>query len=231
MDKYGVQIRIAGDPVFSWWIRHLFDNHNRIIGKLKSKYWFRKQNFSVNIPNSVQEAKAFVEDNGNTLWWDAICKEMKNIRPDFQVWEKDISELPPGYQNITCHMIFDVNMGNTFRRKVLFVSDEHKTKTPASMTYSSVVSRCLVRIALKIAALNELYVLACYIQNTYLTVDCRERVWVVSGPKFGSEAGKNMMEEFNIRNKKIEPPGIYLGDTLAKMQLYSVKVTYINQLG
>ena len=58
----------------------------------------------------MQEAKAFDEGKGNTLWWDAVCKELKNIRPDFEVWEKDISELPPGYQKITCHMIFDVNM-------------------------------------------------------------------------------------------------------------------------
>ena len=52
-------------------------------------------------PESVQEAKAFDEDNGNTLSWDAICKEMKKIRPDFEVWEKKISEFLPGYQNIT----------------------------------------------------------------------------------------------------------------------------------
>ena len=42
--------------------------------------------FGVNIPKSVQEAKAFDEDNGNTLWWDAICKEMNNIRTDSEIW-------------------------------------------------------------------------------------------------------------------------------------------------
>ena len=61
---------------------------------------------------------------------------MKNIRPTFEVWEKDISEFPPGYQNITCHMIFAVKMGENFRRKVIFVADGHKTKTPAAMNYS-----------------------------------------------------------------------------------------------
>ena len=49
------------------------------------------------------------------------------------------------------------------------------------------------RIALKIAALNDLDVLACDIHNAYLTVDCRERVWVVAGPEFESEAGNNML--------------------------------------
>ena len=86
---------------------------------------------------------------------------MNNIRPDFEVWEKDILVLPPGYQNITCHMIFDVKMGNKFRRKPRFVADGKSTKTPAAMTYSSLVSRDSVWIALKIAALNYLDVLAC----------------------------------------------------------------------
>jgi hypothetical protein len=95
----------------------------------------------VKIPKSVEEAKRFDEENGDTLWWDAICKEMKNVRPAFEVWEKLISELPPGYQKITGHMIFDVKMGENFRRKARFMADGHKTQTPAAMCYSSVVSR------------------------------------------------------------------------------------------
>ena len=111
---------------------------------------------------------------------------MKNIRPAFEVWEKDISELAPGYQNITFHMIFDVNMVKNFRRKARFVADGNNTKTPASITYSSVVSRDSVRIALTISELNDLDVLAYDIQNAYLTADCIERVWVIAGPEFGS---------------------------------------------
>jgi hypothetical protein len=50
-----------------------------------------------------------------------------------------------------------------------------------------------VRIALTIAALNDLDILACDIQNAYLTTDCREKVWIIAGPEFGSEAGTNML--------------------------------------
>ena len=77
-------------------------------------------------------------------------------------------------------MIFYVNTRENFIRKAQFVSDGHKTKTPAEMTYSSLVSKDLVVITLTIAALDNLDVLACDIQNTYLTADCRERVWVVN---------------------------------------------------
>ena len=90
-------------------------------------------------------------------------------------------------------MVFDVKMGEHFRRKAQFVVDGNKAKTPAVITYSSVVSRDSVRIALTIAALNGLDVLACDIQNAYRTLNCREQIWVVAGPEFGSEAGKNML--------------------------------------
>ena len=56
-------------------------------------------------------------------------------------------------------MIFYANMGEKFRRKAWFVADGHKTKNPVAMAYSSVVSRDLVKIALKIASLNDLDVL------------------------------------------------------------------------
>ena len=49
------------------------------------------------------------------------------------------------------------------------------------------MSRDSVRIALTIAALNDLQVMACDIQNAYLTADCREMTWTRAGPEFGSE--------------------------------------------
>ena len=50
-----------------------------------------------------------------------------------------------------------------------------------------------MRIALLIASLNDLELLACDIQNAYLTADCRERIYTIAGPEFGSEAGSVMV--------------------------------------
>ena len=61
-------------------------------------------------------------------------------------------------------MIFDIKLGENFRRKARIVGGRHKTATSASITYSSVVSIDSVRIALTIAALNDLDILACDIQ-------------------------------------------------------------------
>lgn len=108
------------------------------------------------------------------------------MMPAFKFLE-DEEEVPIGYQSIKCHMIFDVKMDLT--RKARFVAGGHTTETPASMTYSSVVSRESVRIAFTIAALNDLDILMADIGNAYLNADCREKIWMFAGPEFGSRQG------------------------------------------
>ena len=90
-------------------------------------------------------------------------------------------------------MIFDIKMGENFRRKARMVAGGHMTETPATITYSSVVSRDSVRIAFLYAALNDLKVFACDIQNAYLTAKCREKIWCRAGPEFGNQEGKIMI--------------------------------------
>jgi Reverse transcriptase (RNA-dependent DNA polymerase) len=97
----------------------------------------------------------------------------------------------PGYQEIKCHMIFDVKIDLT--RKARFVAGGHTTETPASITYSSVVSRDSIRIAFLLAALNGLQILSVDIGNAYLNADCREKIWTIAGPEFGSDQGRPML--------------------------------------
>jgi hypothetical protein len=127
-------------------------------------------------------------ENGNTLSQEAIKKELDAIRVAYRILGPD-EEVPPGYQQITCHMIFTVKMEN-FRRKARYVADGHKMEAPAVLTYASVVSRETVRIALTIAALNDLEVRGADIENAYITAPNRERVWTLLGPEWGPDAGK-----------------------------------------
>ena len=105
---------------------------------------------------------------------------MKNVRPAFEVFEGREDDIPKDYQFI-------------FRRKARLVAGGHMTDTPNTLTYSSVVSHDSVHIALTIVALNELNVMACDIQNAYLTANCREKIWTHAGPEFGSESGSIMI--------------------------------------
>ena len=98
---------------------------------------------------------------------------MKNVRTGFEVWEKRKEVVPIGYQEIKFHMISDINLGENFRRKARLVGGGHKTATLASITYSSVVSSDSVKIALIIAALNNMDILARDIQISYLNAKCR----------------------------------------------------------
>ena len=191
--EYAVSSRISEEPAFAWWSSSVLKKCNRIIAKTKSKYWLRSHKFGIEIPKTVLQARQIDAKCGNTLWWDAVCKEMKNVRPAFEVFEGDEHQLPSGFQEIKCHMIFDVKIGENFRRKARLVAGGHTTDAPATLTYSSVVSRDSVRIALTIAALNGLEVMACDIQNAYLTADCRVKIWTRAGPEFGSESGTIML--------------------------------------
>ena len=123
---------------------------------------------------------------------------MNNVRPAFEVFEKRKEDIPIGYQQIKCHMIFDIKLGENFRRKERLVGGGHTTTAPASITYSPVVSRDSARIALTIAALNDLDILACYTQSSYLTEVCREKIWTRAGPEFGSEEGTIMVVKMAI---------------------------------
>jgi hypothetical protein len=116
---------------------------------------------------------------------------MKNIRIAFKILNGE-EAVPPTYQKITCHVIFDVKMED-FRRKARFVAGGHTTDTPHAMTYASGVSRESVRIAQTLAALNDLEVKMADIENAYLTAPITEQVWCILGPEFGEDAGKKAL--------------------------------------
>ncbi len=93
--------------------------------------------------------------------------------------------------DLTLHMVFDVKMD--FTRKARLVAGGHLTDPPASITYSSVVSRDSVRIMFLVAAVNDLQVLAADIGNAYLNAPNRERVYAIAGKEFGSRAGQRVL--------------------------------------
>ena len=102
-------------------------------------------------------------------------------------------KVKPGYKFCGTHMIFDIKMDGKFTRKARLVADGHTTDAPSSITYSSVVSRESVRLALLLASLNNLDIAACGIGNAYLNAECREKLWTMAGPEFGSDNGSVMI--------------------------------------
>jgi hypothetical protein len=116
---------------------------------------------------------------------------MNNVRIAFKIINGEESA-PPTYQEIRCHMIFNVKMED-FRRNARFVADGHTTDTPHAMTYAIVVSRESMRFARTLAALNDFDVKMADIENAYLTAPITEKVWTVLGPEFGDDAGNRAL--------------------------------------
>jgi len=193
--EYAVANGIADEPAFKWWVHKVLRRKERIINKVKNKYWRTTHKFGIEVPKPVKEAYEIDRSTGTSHWTKAIEKEMRNVRVAFEKLDNvsqdqmRTGKIKPGYSYCSTHMIFDIKMERSFTRKAKLVADGHKTKPPASITYSIVVSRDSVRIALTIACLNSLHVSACDIGNAYLNATCREKLWTVAGPEFGSDKG------------------------------------------
>ena len=111
---------------------------------------------------------------------------MKNVMPAFEL--RDDDKMPIGYKEIGCHMIFDVNMYLTRKRRL--VARGNNNDPPNDSTYASLVSRDRVCIAFTVAELNGLDVIFADVHNAYLNSPTSEKNWAKAGLEFGSNAGQ-----------------------------------------
>ena len=186
--EFAVAHDIHDEAAFAWWVPYVLAKRNRIISAVNRRYHKRTHKYGIEVPKTFDDCVRIDQENGNTLWQDAVRQEMAKVRIAFRTLDKD-EAVPPTYQQIRGHLIFDVKMED-FRRKARYVAGGHMTEAPATITYASVVSRESVRIALTLAALNDLEVKTADIENAYLTAPVAEKIWCVLGPEFGADAGK-----------------------------------------
>ena len=141
--------------------------HNRFISKLKGKYWRTTHKFGIRLPKYKKEALEIDRITGTYFWRKVVNKEMSKVKV---AWILDETFTPEevrsqktnkytDFQEIGCHLIFDVKMN--FTRKSRFVAGGHTTELPSGITYSSIVSRDSVLLALMIAALNFIDIMSC----------------------------------------------------------------------
>jgi hypothetical protein len=127
-----------------------------ITAKVKSKYKQRTHKFGIRIPKSIKEALRVDAENENSLSWVVIVPEMSNVRVAFENCNGELTEhgKPKGYKFVSTHiLVFDVMIGENYRRTARLLADGHKTDATLTITYYSSV-RDSVRIALTIAALK-----------------------------------------------------------------------------
>ena len=90
--EYSKLANISEEPAFAWWVDHFQKKRDRYIKRVKSKYWQRTHKYGIRIPKSMKEAKEIDDENGNTLWMDAIRLEMKNILVAFTQYDGDLNK-------------------------------------------------------------------------------------------------------------------------------------------
>jgi hypothetical protein len=190
-DSYPVQVAdyalangLTQEPAFRWWAPFVLKKRERILKKVKTKYWSATHKYGLELLKSVAQALA-IDRTGTDFWRLAIEKEIQNIFPAFSFLENDETQVPPGYQFVETYFVFDVKTDLT--RKARLVARGSMTEATKEDTFASVVSRDTVRLFFLLAALNDLDVLSCDIQNAYLAAPNKEKVWTKFSDQLGPE--------------------------------------------
>ena len=75
--EYALANGIEEEPAFKWWARKVLRHRDRIISKLKSKYWHTSHKFGIRIPKTVDEAYRIDQQTGTDYWTKAIEKKRR----------------------------------------------------------------------------------------------------------------------------------------------------------
>ena len=93
--------------------------------------------YGIEIPKTVNHALEIDQEAGTDFWRKTLQLEMSKILPAVKVLDKNEAKLV-GYQQIPCHMVFNVKMD--FTQKARYIAGGHKTVYPETPTYAGVVT-------------------------------------------------------------------------------------------
>jgi hypothetical protein len=193
--NFAMTRNIADEAAFAWWVPFTLCQRDKIVAAVTSCAKSTVHKYGIKVPSTLQQACSLDDENGNTLWNDAIQLEMANVRGAFEILEPD-QAIPIGWTSSSGHIVFDVKMD--FTRKARWVKDGHRTPEPDNSTYAGVISRESVRIALTYAALNSIDVLAADIKNAYLQAPSSEKHYIVCGSEFGLEFAVSELQLYEV---------------------------------
>ena len=109
--------------LFKWQVEHMLKKRNRIVASIRkwqTRYLKKIHKFGIELPKTAEQAYALDAKNGNTLWVDALYKELENVRVAFNVLP-DENKAPTDHQFLHHHMAFNMKMKD-FKHKARFVT-------------------------------------------------------------------------------------------------------------
>jgi hypothetical protein len=182
--EYTMARNIGEKPAFAWWAPYVLRKRDVIISAVNSRVCKTSHKYGIEVPSSVRHSIEIDRKNKDTLWQNALAKEMGNVCVAFEILGPN-AKAPPGWHKASGHIIFDLKMD--FTRKACWVKDGHKTPNSTTSSFAGVVLRDSIRIALTHAALLHLPVIGADIRNAYLQAPSSEKHFIVCGPEFGIE--------------------------------------------
>ena len=147
--------------------------------------------FGVRLPRNYAEALRLDQENGSTLWADAVTTELDQIRDYDTIRDMGIGvPIDADHHKINVRLVFDVKASG--KRKGRLVARGDLTPEPDEAVYSSVASLRSLRTIIFLSELNNLQLWQGDIGNAYLESYTQEKVYFIAGPEFGPLQGHTM---------------------------------------
>jgi hypothetical protein len=83
--EYSATKGLLSTPAFVWWAPYVLQKRTRIIADGTKRYHKWTHKFGIEVPKSWDDCVKIDKENDNTLWQDAVRKEMKNVRIAFKI--------------------------------------------------------------------------------------------------------------------------------------------------
>ncbi|KAI2502008.1 Reverse transcriptase (RNA-dependent DNA polymerase) [Fragilaria crotonensis] len=181
---YAVTNNLSNEPAFRWWVPFVLKKRERILkGQVEILVGFTQ--IRIRTPEKCRPCVSDRQENGNGFLDEGDRKRDSERFPAFEFIEDDDTKVPPGYEFVDTYFVFDIKMDLT--RKARLVARGNMTEATKEQTFASVVSRDTVRLFFLLAALNDLDLLSCDIQNAYLAAPNKEKVWTKFTDQLGPE--------------------------------------------
>jgi hypothetical protein len=94
--EYAVAKILLDAPDFVWWYPHVLKKRSRIIYDVTKRYHKRTHKFGIEFPKIWDDCVRLDKENDNTLWKEAVRKDIKNVRIVFKILNGEESS-PPTY--------------------------------------------------------------------------------------------------------------------------------------
>jgi hypothetical protein len=83
--EYAAAKILLDTPAFVWWVPHFLKKCTRIIAAVTKRYPKRTRKFVIEVPKNWDDCVRVYKENDNTLWQDAVGREMKNVIIAFKI--------------------------------------------------------------------------------------------------------------------------------------------------